>query len=109
MNQNQHKNKVLEAVHETACDLYNSGLIDEARMREYSEVCQYPLSYEYSAEQIILLRKRYQLSRSVLAYLLNTSPSTVKRWETGKNRPAGPSQKLLSILDRRGLEVFKDY
>ncbi len=108
MKHTPYKSKIFEAVHETACDLYNSDLIDETRMREYDEECRQPLNYEYSAEQIILLRKRYQLSRSVLAYLLNTSPSTVKRWETGKNRPAGPSQKLLSILDKRGLEVFRD-
>ena len=102
------KSKIFEAVHETACDLYNSDLIDETRMREYDEECRQHLNYEYSAERIILLRKRYQLSRSVLASLLNISPGTVRKWETGENCPAGPSKKLLSILDKRGLEVFRD-
>ncbi|WP_430626809.1 helix-turn-helix domain-containing protein [Yanghanlia caeni] len=52
------------------------------------------------------LRERYQLSQSVLASLLNTSISAVQQWESGEKRPGGPSQRLLDILERKGLEAF---
>ena len=32
--------------------------------------------------------------------------STVRQWEIGDKQPSGPSLKLLSLLDRKGLEVL---
>jgi putative transcriptional regulator len=37
---------------------------------------------------------------------LNTSLSTVRKWEIGDKHPSGPSLKLLSLLERKGLEVM---
>jgi putative transcriptional regulator len=50
------------------------------------------------------LRKRLRISQVVLASVLNTSASTVRKWEGGEKHPSGPSLKLLNILDRKGLE-----
>ncbi|WP_322077694.1 helix-turn-helix domain-containing protein [Burkholderia cepacia] len=41
----------------------------------------------------------------MLAAALNTSSSTVRKWEIGDKRPSGPSQKLLNLIDRKGLEA----
>ncbi len=49
---------------------------------------------------------RQKLSQAVLATVLNTSLSTVRQWEIGDKQPSGPSLKLLSLLDRKGLEVL---
>ena len=49
------------------------------------------------------LRERHRLSQAVLASVLNTSLSTVRQWEIGEKHPSGPSLKLLSLLDRKGL------
>jgi putative transcriptional regulator len=38
--------------------------------------------------------------------VLNTSLSTIQKWEIGDKHPSGPSLKLLSILDRKGLEAL---
>lgn len=38
---------------------------------------------DYDSEKIRSLRDRYQLSQTVLASLLNTSPSAVRQWELG--------------------------
>lgn len=51
------------------------------------------------------LRERLQLSQAVLASVLNTSASTVRKWEVGDKRPSGPSQRLLDIIERKGLEA----
>jgi len=52
------------------------------------------------------LRARYQLSQTVLACVLNTSASTVRQWEIGAKHPSGPSLKLLSMLDHKGLDAL---
>ena len=106
MKRNQHKSRLLEAVHETARDLHKLGVIDKRTMREYDFLCIEPVS-AYSAEQIRSLRERYRLSQAVMAAVLNTSLSTIQKWELGDKHPAGPSLKLLSILDRKGLEALR--
>jgi putative transcriptional regulator len=45
-------------------------------------------------------------SQAVFALYLNTSPSTVQKWEQGKKKPNGPSMKLLNLVERRGLDVL---
>lgn len=97
--------RILRAVHETAGDLRDAGFIDKRRMRAYDRLCLPPMR-EYSADAIRALRNRYQVSQAVLAAVLNTSLSTVRQWEIGEKRPSGPSVKLLSLLDRKGLQAL---
>lgn len=98
------KSRVLDAVHETASDLYRLGFIDQRKMRKYDLLCLEPIQ-EYDAAKVKALRKRLHLSQAVLASVLNTSASTVRKWEVGDKRPSGPSQKLLDLIDRKGLEA----
>jgi len=95
----------MEAVHETAVDLHRLGFIDQRKMRKYDALCLAPIP-TYGSEQIRSLRDRYQLSQAVLASLLNTSLSTVRQWELGDKHPSGPSQKLLNLLERKGMEAL---
>jgi putative transcriptional regulator len=37
--------------------------------------------------------------------VLNTSVSTVQKWESGDKKPSGPSLKLLNLIERKGLET----
>ncbi len=37
--------------------------------------------------------------------LLNTSLSTVQKWEIGQKKPTGTALKLLHLVQKRGLEV----
>ena len=97
--------RILEGVHETARDLHNAGFIDMRRMQNYDALCLEPVP-EYSSESIRELRKLYKLSQTVLASVLNTSPSTIRQWEIGAKYPSGPSLKLLNLLDRKGLEAL---
>lgn len=99
------QSRILCAVHETAGDLRDAGFIDKRRMRTYDQLCLPPMR-EYSADSIRALRDRYRVSQAVLAAILNTSLSTVRQWEIGEKRPSGPSVKLLSLLDRKGLQAL---
>lgn len=98
------KSRILEAVHETASDLHRLGFIDKRKMQKYDALCLEPVP-EYDAEKIRALRKNLHLSQAVLAAVLNTSLSTVRKWEIGDKKPSGPSLKLLDLIERKGLEA----
>lgn len=98
------KSRILEAVHETAGDLHRLGFIDKRKMQKYDALCMEPVP-EYDAEKIRALRKNLHLSQAVLAAVLNTSLSTVRKWEIGDKKPSGPSLKLLDLIERKGLEA----
>ncbi len=97
------KSRILSAVHETASDLHRLGFIDKRKMQKYDALCMEPIP-EYDAERIRALRKKLQLSQAVLAAVLNTSVSSVRKWEAGDKKPSGPSLKLLNLIERKGLE-----
>ncbi|MGY2485253.1 helix-turn-helix domain-containing protein [Cupriavidus sp. CP313] len=42
----------------------------------------------------------------MFAAYLNTSATTVQKWEQGQKHPSGPSLKLLDLVERKGLEVL---
>lgn len=98
------KSRILKAVHETAGDLHRLGFIDKRKMQKYDALCLAPVP-EYDAERIKALRESLHLSQAVLASLLNTSLSTVRKWEIGDKKPSGPSLKLLDLIERKGLEA----
>lgn len=98
------KSRLFEAVHETASDLHRLGFIDKRKMNKFDALCLNPVP-EYDSQKIRALRDQLQLSQAVLAAVLNTSLSTVRKWEVGDKHPSGPSLKLLNLLDRKGLEA----
>lgn len=98
------KSRMMEAVQETATDLYALGFIDKRKMRKYDVLCMEPVQ-DYDAAKVKALRDHLQLSQAVFASVLNTSLSTVRKWEVGDKRPSGPSQKLLDIIERKGLDA----
>src|SRR3972149_4004815 len=99
------KNRIFEAVHATASDLHRLGFIDKRKMRKFDVLCLAPIP-QYDGEKIRALRDHLQVSQSVLAAVLNTSLSTVRKWEVGDKHPSGPSLKLLNLLDRKGLDAI---
>lgn len=104
MTKRKPKSRILGAVNETASDLHRLGFIDKRKMRAYDLLCLAPVP-EYDAQRIRELRESLHLSQSVLAAVLNTSVSTVRKWEIGDKKPSGPSSKLLDLIERKGLEA----
>lgn len=97
--------KILKAVHETAKGLHKVGAMQATTLREFDALCLPPVK-EFTPTQIKRLRERNKASQAVFAAYLNTSPSTVQKWEQGQKRPNGPSLKLLNLVAERGLEVL---
>lgn len=74
-------------------------------MREF-DALTLPAVHELSAKQIRALRVRSRVSQAVFAAMLNTSTSTVQKWEIGEKRPSGPSLKLLNVIQRKGIDAL---
>lgn len=99
----QKKSAILEAVHETAKGLHRAGVMDRVTMREFDSLCLPPIQ-PLAPEQIKQIRESAQVSQAVFAAILNTSISTVQKWEIGQKKPTGTALKLLTIVQDRGLE-----
>ena len=99
------KSEAFEAIHSSASALHKVGAIDRTTMRSFDASClanPQPLK----PQQIKKLRQRLRVSQPVFARYLNTSESTVEKWETGAKKPSGTALKLLSIVERHGLELL---
>jgi putative transcriptional regulator len=99
------KSRILTEMHESAAALYRSGSIDKQTMREFDALL-FPQVRDLTPKQIRLLRAKTRMSQAVFAVFLNTSVSTVQKWEIGEKKPSGPSLKLLNLIDRKGVEAL---
>ena len=97
------KSRILEEIHETARGLHGAGLISKRRMGEFDALCHLDV-HEMAPQKIKSLREQAHVSQAVFAAVLNTSVSTVQKWEVGDKKPSGPSLKLLNLIERKGLE-----
>lgn len=98
------KSRILDEVHETALGLHSAGIITKRRMSEFDALCHLDVK-EMAPRTIRLLRKKSHVSQAVFAAVLNTSVSTVQKWEVGDKKPSGPSLKPLNLIERKGLEA----
>ena len=98
------KSAILEAIHNTAKGLHRAGVMDQITLREFDRLCLPPVA-PLEPEQIKQIREASRVSQAVFARLLNTSVSTVQKWEIGQKRPTGTALKLLHLAQKRGLEV----
>ena len=95
---------VRAAVHEMMEGLQESGAIDKRTLREFDEACLAPAT-ALQPDEIKAIREAEHVSQPVFARYLNVSKNLVSDWERGKKRPGGPALRLLSIIQRKGLEA----
>ena len=99
------KSDAFEAIHSAAKGLHRAGTIDKATMREFDESCLSAPS-EIAPKEIKRIREGAHVSQPVFARYLNTSESTVQKWEAGTKRPSGMALKLLAVVEKHGLKVL---
>lgn len=95
---------ILQAVYETAQGLHKAGVMGQVTLREFDCLCLPPVE-PLKPEEIKQIRENSRVSQAVFARLLNTSTSTVQKWEIGQKRPTGTALKLLHLVRERGLEI----
>ena len=96
------KTEPFEAIHSSATALYKVGAIDKTTMRSFDASCL-AVPPTLKPQQIKKLRQRIQVSQPVFARYLNTSESTIEKWETGAKQPSGMALKLLAVVQKHGL------
>lgn len=102
---NKFKSDSAEAIHSSAAMLHKLGALDKATMRDF-DARHLAVPSEIAPAQIKQLREANNVSQPVFARYLNTSESTVEKWETGAKRPSGMALKLLTIIQKHGLQVL---
>jgi putative transcriptional regulator len=104
MTKKTRNSRILAEVHETAKGLQRAGVISKRRMHEFDALCHLEVP-ALGALKIKRIRNQAKVSQAVFAAVLNTSVSTVQKWEIGEKKPSGPSLKLLNLIQRKGLEA----
>jgi len=105
MPKKKYKSDAFEAIHTTIEAMYRAGTVDKATMLRFDESCLVAPATLAPAE-IKKIREKQKVSQPVFARYLNTSESTVEKWESGAKRPSGMALKLLSIVRKHGLDVL---
>ncbi|MEY2853546.1 MAG: hypothetical protein RL030_678 [Pseudomonadota bacterium] len=98
-------NKIIESLRGDLAALRAAGAISKVTMREFDAICPPPVR-EFSAADIRRLRQSLRFSQPVFAHHLHTTPSTVRKWEQGDTKPAGPALKLLNVIADKGLQAI---
>lgn len=100
----QYRSRALAAVHETALGLHEAGVMDKRTMKAFDAMCLTPVA-ELTPEEIRRIRLREKASQAVFARYLNVTTGLVSQWERGEKRPRGASLKLLTLVDKKGLQA----
>lgn len=99
-----YQSEAMAAVHEMMEGLHAAGSISKRTMREFDEACLAPTP-ALSPDEIKAIREAEQVSQPVFARYLNVSKNLVSDWERGTKKPGGPALRLLSIIQRSGLNA----
>ncbi len=97
------KNDIKSNILDSANGLYRAGAMDRKTLRELEQLC-IPSAEPMNAKEIKKLRLRCKTSQAIFAAYLNTSVSTVQKWEQGQKQPGGAALRLLNIIDQKGLD-----
>ena len=102
---NRFRSDTSEAIHSSAAMLHKVGALDKATMRDF-DARHLAVPRAIEPAQIKQLREANNVSQPVFARYLNTSESTIEKWETGAKRPSGMALKLLSVVQKHGLKAL---
>jgi putative transcriptional regulator len=100
----KYRGDVSKAIYSSVAAMYSIGTVDKATMREFDKSCLVPDPFK--PREIRKIRQSQKVSQPVFARYLNTSESTVEKWETGVKKTSGMALKLLSIVQKYGLQIL---
>ncbi len=100
-----YKSEAMAAIHEMMEGFHQSGAIDKQTMREFDDACLTTIQ-ALTPEEIRAIREREHLSQPVFARYLNVSKGLVSDWERGVKKPGGPALRLLTVVQKRGVDAI---
>ena len=98
------RSPIAEAVHEGVSGLRRLGLVDKTTMRDFDVRCLTSVE-PLTARDIQELRKKAGVSQAVFARCLNVTTTYISQLERGEKHPRGATLKLLSLIQKKGLEA----
>ncbi len=101
----RYRSDAFAAIHESAEALYRVGAIDKVTMREFDKTCLEAVE-DIKPSEIRALREREHVSQPVFARYLNVSRNLVSDWERGTRKPGGAALRLLSVIQKHGIEAI---
>jgi putative transcriptional regulator len=101
----KYRSQAFASIHETMEALHDIGALDKQTMREFDEACLTPIR-DLNPDQIKEIRLRENISQPVFARYLNVSKNLVSDWERGVKKPGGPALRLLTVIQKKGLEAI---
>jgi putative transcriptional regulator len=104
-NKTIHRSELLRSAHLLAQDLHAVGAISKTTMREFDVSCLTQVD-EFTPSRIRKIRAKAHLSQAAFALTLNVTKTLVSQWERGEKRPSGPSAKLLTLADKKGIDAI---
>lgn len=76
--------------------VYEEGKLDKVKV-DRIEVSELP---RFQGAEIRKIRMKQHMTQKTMAVVLGVSNKTVEAWESGKNVPAGPAQRLLELMNK---------
>lgn len=101
----KYRSDAFAAIHETMEALHGIGAIDKQTVREFDDACLTPV-HVFAPEEIKAIRAREHISQPVFARYLNVSKNLVSDWERGVKKPGGPALRLLTVIQKKGLDAI---
>ena len=94
------------------CDVFKDFNLGRAITNSLQQIIEYkegdntkarvvPMPLHYSAQDVVRVRNKYNLTQKKLAEAMNVSRRTVEGWETGKKDLGGAASKLLYLIEKR--------
>lgn len=100
-----YRSDALRSLHLAAEDLHAVGALDKATLRRFDVACLTPVEV-LPPEAIKHIREVANMSQATFALALNVSTSLISKWERGEKKPSGPSLKLLTLADKKGIDAI---
>ena len=101
----RYRSPALQSLHETMEDLHEVGAVDKVTMRDFDLGCLTRVE-RLAPEAIKKIREKAHMSQATFALALNVTAIVISRWERGEARPSGPSLKLLTLAEKKGVEAI---
>src|SRR5665213_1666142 len=99
----RYRSPQLKAAHTLAKDLASVGMLPKRTLRDLDGMCLTPTK-PLSPRQIARIRRKEAVSQAVFARHLGVSLNLISQWERGEKKPSGASLKLLTLVDKKGLD-----
>ena len=100
----KYRSPIAKAMHETMEGMHRIGLVDKTTMREFDVRCLTVVE-PLSAKEIVKLRQKAGVSQAVFARCLNVTTTYISQIERGEKHPRGATLKLLTLIQKKGLDA----